>query len=72
MDIFWLIPVGIVAAIIIGILCFHVLRQPESPSEPRVLVDKPATEPVIDESALSKDWEKRPCGSFMDWLTNRS
>jgi hypothetical protein len=71
MDLFWLIPVGTVAVILIGVFWAFIVRQPEQPSNPRVLVDKPSSEPSVDEAAKSGEWQKRPCGSFMDWLAKR-
>jgi len=68
MDAFWLIPVGILVIVFFWVFYAHIKKQPESPSNPRVLVDKPSNEPSMDQSTKDRDWEGRPCGSFLDWL----
>jgi hypothetical protein len=72
MDIFWLIPVGIVGiAFLVGFVAY-MMRRPLSPSNPQVLVDKSSNEPTVDEADKARDWTKRPCGNFLEWLSKRS
>ncbi len=71
MDFFWLIPLGFVATIFFWALYIRIKREPPTVSTPRVIVDKPPTEPLIDPGAKEHDWSKRPCGSFLEWLGDR-
>jgi hypothetical protein len=68
MDVFWLIPIGIVAIALLCLFLAYLLMQPSTHSPPNVLVDKPG-EPSIDHTTQNRDWSGRPCGSVLDWLT---
>jgi hypothetical protein len=68
MDAFWLIPVMLVGSGFVWAFWLHLRRQPESPSKPHVLVDKPPHEPPVDPAEMDRDWSGRPCGSYLDWL----
>lgn len=70
MDVFWLIPVMIVGIALLWGFWMYMRRQPESPSKPHVLVDKPPT--PEDPAEKQRDWTGRPCGSYLDWLFGRS
>lgn len=67
MDAFWIIPLGIIGLAFVGALVWHLAKQPETPSNPRVLVDKPPSEPTVDKSAEGRDWVRRPYGSYVEW-----
>lgn len=70
MDLFWLIPTGLVLIPLLLVLYVHISRRPSTPpSEPRVLVDKPSDEPLIDPATEARDWSGRPCGSYLEWLS---
>lgn len=68
MDAFWVIPSAIVLLICVSIFYAYIKRHPVSPSEGRVLLDKPGKSEV-DPSIKHRDWSKRPCGNFLEWLT---
>jgi hypothetical protein len=70
-DAFWLIPLAIVVIAFVWIFCAHMKKLPSSPCTPHVLVDKPPDEHPIDQDAGSRDWSKRPSGSYLDWLFGR-
>jgi hypothetical protein len=71
MDAFWVIPIGIVAIIILACLIWYLMRQPESPTDPNVLLDKTAEAPPVDQATKNRDWSSRPCGSVMDWRSDK-
>jgi hypothetical protein len=68
MDAFWLIPFVIILIAFVWIFYAIIKRRPSAPAEPRVLVDKPAEKPPVDESIKAQDWSTRPSGSYMNWL----
>ncbi|MGO8696239.1 MAG: hypothetical protein ACLQVY_00760 [Limisphaerales bacterium] len=49
----------------------YIRKRPISSNPPRVLVDKPPAEPPVDPAIKARDWSKRPCGSFLDWVFSR-
>ena len=71
MDVFWLIPSGIVAMAFLAVFYAYIRTRPLSPSDPKVLLDKPSDEPLIDPAAMKHDWSNRPCGAFMEWQSER-
>jgi hypothetical protein len=70
MDLFWLIPAVAVGFTFLCGFCAYIMLQPTSPSTPQVLVDKPADEPSTEQAAKVRDWSGRPCGSYLDWLSD--
>lgn len=67
MDVFWVIPVIIVASLgLVGFLAY-LHKHSSFHNEPRVLVDKPLEKPLIDPAAENLDWSNRPSGSFLKW-----
>jgi hypothetical protein len=72
MDVFWLIPIGIVAIVFMITFYAYIRTQPSSPSTPNVLLDKPSDESPMDQADKDRDWSGRPCGSYLDWLFGRS
>ncbi|HUD47501.1 MAG TPA: hypothetical protein VMR33_11760 [Candidatus Baltobacteraceae bacterium] len=68
MDAFWFIPVVLVGIAFLGGFCLYILRLPESPGKPNILVDKPPAQQPEDPVEKQHDWEGRPCGSYLDWL----
>ena len=71
MDAFWIIPLAIILIPSLWELYTVIQRRSSPPSEPHVLVDKPADKPAIDESTRRRDWQGRPCGSYLDELAGR-
>jgi hypothetical protein len=71
MDAFWLIPSVMVAIVLLAVFYAYIRTRPLSPSTPRVLLDKSSENPPIDPAAEARDWAGRPCGSFLDWLSDR-
>jgi hypothetical protein len=71
MDAFWLLPVGVVALAILAWLIAHLMKQPESPGKPHVLLDTTSDPPPVDEATRKKDWSTRPCGSVLDWRSSK-
>jgi len=53
MDAFWIIPLLTFGIALVWGFWVYMRRQPESPSTPRVLVDKPSNQPPMDPA--SKD-----------------
>jgi hypothetical protein len=70
MDFFWLIPFAIVALAFLWVFYALISKHPSGPSEPHVLLDKTGA-PAVDENVKARDWTRRPCGSFLDWLYGR-
>jgi hypothetical protein len=71
MDAFWFIPMVILGTALVWGFYAHIKKQSLPSSVPNVLVDKPSDGTEIDESAKARDWEARPCGSFLDHLYGR-
>jgi hypothetical protein len=67
MDVFWLIPFGLVVLIFFGAFCSVMRKRHSSHATPHVLVDNPSR-PAIDESITSRDWSSKPSHSYMKWL----
>lgn len=67
MDVFWIIPLGIVTALFLIGFYVYINSRPLTPSDPQVLLDKPSDEPAVDEATKARDWSGRPCGAFLDW-----
>jgi hypothetical protein len=72
MDAFWLIPLMFVGIAFVWGFFSYMRRQPELPSKPHVLVDKPPDQQPEDVAEKQRDWTGRPCGSYLDWLFGRS
>jgi hypothetical protein len=71
MDAFWLIPSAIVAIAFLVVFYAYIKTLPLSPSTPQVLVDKPSDALPIDEAAAARQWDERPCASYLEWLSAR-
>lgn len=69
MDAFWFIPFAVVVAIFFGAFCSIMKKRPISPATPRILVDKVADGPPIDDSITSRDWSSQPSASYLSWLS---
>lgn len=69
MDAFWFIPFAIVLVTLVCVIILLLKRLPEAPNNPRVLVDKPSETPAVEESIQARDWSTRPCGSYLEWLS---
>lgn len=71
MDIFWLVPVVILGIALFWGFYMYLKRRPVSSPTPHVLVDKSREETPGEQADKNRDWSKRPCGSFMDWILSR-
>jgi hypothetical protein len=71
MDAFWLIPVGMIGGAIMALLYLAIRNRPIAPSTPNVVLDKPADQPAVDPAEKARDWQGRPCGSYLDALNGR-
>jgi hypothetical protein len=71
MDAFWVIPTAMVVIAFFWALYACIRKRPSSSNPPHVLVDKSPTEPAVDPAIKDRDWSKRPCGSFLDWVFTR-
>lgn len=69
MDVFWLIPAFVIIAIVLGAFFAYLHRQPVKQGHANVLFHREADHSAVDEMALKQDWGKRPCGSFLEWLS---
>jgi hypothetical protein len=70
MDAFWIIPVAIAVIAFLWGFFAYLKKRPLSSGTPHVLVDKPR-QGAVDESTKARDWSSRPCGSVMDWQSEK-